>query len=199
MKKLNYVLLLSFILFLIAGCAKDDSLAPLNQNDQETNLKKGHAQPVIVSVPLKADFTVWFAGFSDDNPCAPGNVRLIMVGEGNMSHLGKMTTRMDFCATGEPTGSYRNGSGKFVAANGDELYFDLEEGLIIGNEDEDPYYPTRFNDKVNFTGGTGRFEEATGYFWTNAYVHFPDPNNEDDVWHTDFFSYGILKLVKGKR
>lgn len=42
MKKLNYILLLSFMLLLVAGCSKNDYWAPLNQNDQKTTLKKGH-------------------------------------------------------------------------------------------------------------------------------------------------------------
>ena len=32
---------------------------------------------------------------------------------------------------------------------------------------------------------------------TNAFVY--DPVNENDVWHTDFFSEGTLVLVKGKK
>ena len=59
-----------------------------------------------------------------------------MVGNGNISHLGKMTTRMEFCANGGPTGPYGNGFGKFVAANGDELYFDLEYGEIVWNDED---------------------------------------------------------------
>ena len=108
-----------------------------------------------------------------------------------------MTTTMVFCADGGPVGPYGDGTGTFVAANGDELYFDLDFGEIIENTgDNAPYYPTRFNDEVLFTGGTGRFEEASGSFMTNAFVHFDDPTDPDDMWHTDFFSTGTLILVK---
>ena len=105
---------------------------------------------------------------------------------------------MVFCANEGAVGPYGDGTGKFVAANGDELYFDLDYGIIVWNEgDDNAFYPTRFNDEVLFTGGTGRFEGASGSFMTNAFVHIPpDPTDPDDLWHTDFFSTGTLILVK---
>lgn len=46
---------------------------------------------------------------------------------------------------------------------------------------------------MTFTGGTGRFEGASGEAMTNAFVH-----DGTDEWRTDFFPAGNLILVKGK-
>ena len=193
MKKLNYVFLLSFMLMLIAGCSKTDDFL-LNEPLGNT-LKKGHAEPVTVTVPFKADFTVLDHSDYTDESCGGYPVfALTMIGEGNINHMGKITTEMTFCCD-VSNGSYFDTNCTFVAANGDELYAVVPTGQILPNEgDNSDYYETYFNDKMYFTGGTGRFEGASGEAMTNAFVH----NNPED-WHTDFFSTGELILVKGKR
>jgi len=101
---------------------------------------------------------------------------------------------MTFCCD-VTTGYYYNTVGSFVAANGDVLDFTIPEGQIVPNdEDNSAYYQTKFNDPIIFTGGTGRFEGASGMAYTHAYVH-----DGADEWRTDFFSKGTLILVKGKR
>ena len=159
--------------------------------------KNKSEEPAMETVLFKAEFTVWNESAEPSESCGDYSHQLIMVGNGNSSNLGKMTTKMVFCADLETTGAYGNGTGTFVADNGDELYFDLKIGEIILNEANNAsFYPTRFDDRVNFTGGTGRFEGISGYFMTNAFVHFPNPEDENDVWHTDFFSSGLIILKK---
>lgn len=182
---------------IFSACEKNDKL----WDDYDPGTKMGPKKTVLVTVPLKADFSVVPEYAGADGSYAPElPVKLVMVGEGNMSHLGKMFTRMVFWAEGGIVGPYGHGTGVFVAANGDELYIEFDMGEIIWNEEENKdFYPTKFNDEMIISGGTGRFEGARGFIMSNAYVHYPDPADEDDYWHTDFFSYGTLILVKGKK
>ena len=194
MKTLKALLFLFAGIGLLISCSKSDEILPID-DPQESTLKSAKNEPHMVSVPFKADFSVWDHSDYSDPACGePPIFFLTMVGEGNITHLGKMTTRMTFCVNGA-TGYYYNTVGSFVAANGDELRFESIEGQIFPNDgDNSSYYQTRFNDPVIFTGGTGRFEGATGEAMTNAYVH-----DGVDEWRTDFFSTGTLILVKGKR
>lgn len=171
----------------------------------DDNLKSGHlgshkyGDMKMVHVPFKADFTVWKAApTGSGEACDIGWVRETMEGEGNISHLGEMTTFMTFCVNGTDLSYAFTELGYFVAANGDTLYVNVPEGqIIIGPELEG--YHAYFNDTMFFMSGTGRFEGASGYALTNAHPFFDNPETEEDEFFTDFFSEGILKLKKGKR
>ena len=149
----------------------------------------------MVTVPFKADFSVWDKSDYSDHSCGEAPVyTLTMKGCGICNHLGDMESHMSFCCDTE-TGYYFNTAGTFVAANGDKLFFVIPEGhIVLNEEDNSSYYQTRFNDTIYFTNGTGRFSGATGKAMTNAYVH-----DGDDEWRTDFFCTGSLNLVNGKR
>ncbi len=191
MKTLVKIFFLMAVISLVAGCNKTDEFF---END---SIELKSAQPHEVSVPFKADFTVWnFTDYTDRNCGEPPIFTLTMKGRGNINHMGKITTEFTFCCN-TSNGSYWDTNCKFVAANGDELYATIPTGQILPNDDENSdYYQTYFNDKMFFTGGTGRFEGASGEAMTNAFVH-NDPVPEN--WHTDFFGTGVLTLVKGKK
>ena len=196
MKTLKKLLFLFVGLGLLTACEKNNwgDDAPGN------TLNKGPKHSVLVTVPVKAEFSVVPESGVPDDTYPEYALKLTMVGEGTMSHLGKMTTRIVFWVEAgmSPVGPYGYGTGSFVAANGDELHFVINDGLIIWNEmDNADFYLTRFNDEILVTGGTGRFEGASGCIMSNAFVHYPA--DESDYWHTDFFSYGSLILVKGKK
>ncbi len=196
MKTLKKLLFLFVAIGLLAACEKND----WGDETPGKNLKKSAKHSALVTVPIKANFSVVpESGVLDDTYPEYG-LKLTMVGEGTMSHLGKMTTRMVFWSelSNTPVGPYGHGTGSFVAANGDALFFVINDGLIIWNEmDNADFYLTRFNDEILITGGTGRFEGASGIIMSNAFVHFPA--DENDYWHTDFFSYGTLVKEKGKK
>ena len=98
------------------------------------------------------------------------------------------------------TGYCYNTQGSFFAANGDELRFVIAEGSAVpNNQYNSDYLQSKFNDRMEFDGGTGCFKGASGEAFTNAYVHDAVPNDEADIWHTEFFSEGNLVLKKGKR
>lgn len=197
MKTLLEIFFLMAVISLTAGCNKTEDI----QNDHSAQLKS--AQLVTVEIPFKADFTVWNKSNPADDFCeGQGFYSATMIGYGNITHLGYTTTKFTFC-NNLKTGEYWNTDVVFTAANGDELYATIPVGLIIPNDEENAaHYRTRFNDKMYFTGGTGRFEGASGEAMTNAYVHYPKDEyleKGDEVWHTDFFSEGLLILVKGKK
>lgn len=197
MKTFVKILFLMAVISLVAGCNKTDDLV----SDDSAELKS--AQPITVEIPFKANFTVWNHTDPRDRSCGEKPIfKITMIGEGVVTHLGKINTTMTFC-NNTSTGYYWNTDIVFIAANGDELYASIPEGRVIPNEEENSnYYSKRFNDDMYFTGGTGRFEGATGNALTHAYVHLPTDeymHKGDKIWHTDFFSTGTLILIKGKK
>ena len=194
MKTLTRLLFLFAGISLLISCSKSDDML-LNDDPLGSTLKSARNGSVAVSVPFKADYSVWDHSDYSDPSCGGSPVYfLTMEGDGHITHLGKTTTTMTFCCD-VSTGQYYDTDIIFIAANGDELYAAVPEGQIVPNdEDNSSYYQTKFNDPMIFTGGTGRFEGASGEAMTNAYVH-----NGLDEWRTDFFSTGTLILVKGKR
>jgi hypothetical protein len=190
MKALVKCIIVAAGICFLMTCSNTDEF--LNNNQDNNSLK---STTKTVTVPFKANFSVWDHSDYSDNSCGGFPVFfLTMKGYGPATHLGKMTTTMTFCCNTE-TGYYYNTTGSFISANGDELFFEIPEGQIIPNEgDNSYYYQTKFNDRIIFTGGTGRFAGATGEAYTNAYVH-----DGTDEWRTDFFSTGTLTLVNGKQ
>jgi hypothetical protein len=191
--KTKFIALTIVTLFLFA-CQMDSYESPLDNDSQTTIFDKfGSDGNFNVSVPFKADFSVWnHSDFTDVTCGAPPFFNFTMKGSGNITHLGKMTTIMKFCIDSS-TGHYTGVDGIFVAANGDELYFVVPEGWVIPNEgDNSSYYQSRFDNPLYFTGGTGRFKDATGEATTNAFVH----ELPVEEWRTDFFSQGFLILKK---
>ena len=202
MKTLTRIFFMMAVAGLFFACEKPNDFF----EEEAFGLKMGNPGPVTVTVPFKSDFTVWNHSDYTYNPCAvegePWIVFLTMIGEGVATHLGKLTVTMTFCCNGI-TGEYWNTDVIFVAANGDELYGSIPIGYIVENDEENSNrYGAKFNDPMYFTGGTGRFEGASGMVMTNAYVHDPRydeyVHNGDEVWHTDFFSKGTITMKKGK-
>lgn len=202
MKTLKRLFLFMMAAGLLFACTDADEI--LVADDAGPGLKKATAEPVTVALPFRADFTVWDHSDLTDQSCGGFPIfRLTMKGEGVATHLGKLTTAMTFCCD-VTTGKYWDTDVIFVAANGDELYASIPIGYIVPNDEENSNrYGEKFIDEMYFTGGTGRFEGASGMAMTNAYVHSPNwdeyVRKGDEVWHTDFFSEGTLVLIKGKR
>jgi hypothetical protein len=74
-------------------------------------------------------------------------------GGGNATHLGAFTASWDLEISTDPNIVFRT----FVAANGDELY---AEGPGAGTPPPDQFV----TEEMTITGGTGRFDDATGNF-----------------------------------
>jgi hypothetical protein len=122
-------------------------------------------------VPFKGDFKIWIESFVEDGP----NRTQIMVGTGNLTHLGKT----DFYA--DENVSMESWTGEeevtFTAANGDKLKANLTN-VIDASE-----FPLLIIEGTgSFTGGTGRFENAEGNL--NYHATFNVDENKGEKFFT---------------
>jgi len=195
MKTFVKIFLVAAIISLLAGCDKTDEFSKVE------NLQLKKAQ-VMVTVPFKADFVgTYQEGIVPCPECGPWNFEegeawgLVQnEGIGNGTHLGKFTAYFEFCAnflTGEYPGNHQKAW--FVGANGDTLFTSGTGQVINGRLD---YHPEDVNsywkDPFIITGGTGRFEGATGSGWTDDYNRDSYPENSFHHWT------GTITMVKGK-
>ena len=165
MKKLNYVLFLSFVFLLIAGCSKLDTQPELlNSNDNVTLKKKDKDH----YVPFKATFEVNVSKiYPPPTPPRPPKIQEVL-GTGNVTHLGKTNLYIKqwwwpnspppFTL---PRWGHGNGELIFTAANGDILLATYDDAISHHKSKTDVYvtFTGHFKD-----GGTGRFEHAEGSF-----------------------------------
>ena len=115
-------------------------------------------------VPLKA--TVVTTSYTAVPGTFPVLATITSYGEGTSTHLGKVTSSAVVTLTWTPTGIWSAGTATTVAANGDRLC-STQSGWTTG--------PGAFVGTFTITGGTGRFEGATGSGIVTASV------DEDDV------------------
>ncbi len=200
MKTVNYFLIVAVCLSLCYSCSDTFEESTSELKSGKLGADKSH-ETKMVTVPFKATFTVWRALPPGTGDCEEGSARetMMMKGKGKAAHLGQLKEIfMTFCTNSDGTYSFVE-PGKFVAANGDELYF-IGEGQIMLYTGDNPEYLLYFNDDMIFIGGTGRFEGASGSAKTNAYVHAGSTDNDgDDPFYTDFFmTEGTITLKKGK-
>lgn len=191
MKTFNFLGIALMSVLFLAAC--DDDLLPEDVNSRFRNNDGQVEKPFKANFFTKRDYSNEGDGFCKEDPFIEFNYQ---VGEGNATHLGRMSTVIEFCGAGF---DYKNGKGVFVAANGDELYFDVpsegEIGHILPIEHE--LYEVQFQDPFTFTGGTGRFEGASGGGMTNSFVDLFDDEGEFIPEHqTDHEWIGTLILPK---
>lgn len=165
-------LLLTFAALLAVGCEQagpvaltDDSAATLLAS--RAPIEPGENLPLQWSgngVLLGQDFAPGFGpptfGKSDfDGRCSiPADYVVHFTIMGEATHLGKVNALLEHC--GYPDfqnpglGTDREGTMLIVAANGDELHGSYQGEALGGGH---------FSGTVEFIGGTGRFEGATGH------------------------------------
>ena len=154
----------------------------------------------MVTVPFKANFYTEQVGELVWDVCGPGIAVNTQEGKGHGTHLGRLTTRMVFCFDlNDPPalGHYwfldgdAGENGRFVAANGDELWITVNDGYVdFFDPDLPPGYQASFQDPFIITGGTGRFEGASGGGEINSLV---GTNGRTDHEWT-----GELTVVRGR-
>ena len=198
MKTLKILCITALCLLLLAACEKTlvkpfpggGQSGPSGDNCDEH--KDFRALPFNISFFTVRSYENGPGACSED-PFLEYNLQL---GEGNATHLGKFTATIWFCGSGF---DYKNGEGVFVAGDGDELYFQIpaqgEVGHIVPYDD--PFYEFSFQDPFTFTGGTGRFEGASGSGHTNSFVNLFDDQGDFIPEHqTDHQWKGTLVLPK---
>ena len=163
MKTLAYLVFI--VLFLFAGCAKDEMLT---ENTTSTELKKAK-----VPIPMKLDLSGTpdmnseFAlnpipGLDPNDPASYVTRRMIIGGNG--THLGKLNSNESFYAF--ETFEYivendipylsQTGIGFWVAANGDHINYTwwAKANALLPTLD--------FIGKIELQSGTGKFEGCSG-------------------------------------
>ncbi len=213
------ILSLAFLtLGFFVSCEQSEDMGNLQQNKTTQVSNKGDTELDFRgkhSIPFKADFYT-IRRYLEDNPedCLLGIYSPVICNEdpfldfnlqcggGQGTHLGNFNVVMSFCGTGF---GYKNGTGVFVAANGDQLRIKIPYVLNENGEPESvvghvipighPHYEAWFNDPFIFDGGTGRFEGATGQGVVESYVDiFDDDGNYLPYHQTDHSWTGTLIL-----
>lgn len=166
----NYLkfFLTASVLMLFLGCENgdfievDDSL--LNKNNSKETVTLG--------------FNLVFTGeyikqAPDPDKCGsfPPFFNVINQGKGTGTHFGKMKSHFDFCVDITDS-SYPNAfeEAYFEDKDGDKLFVYVTGFVIPGRIAGMPSYASSyFVDPFTITGGTGKFEGATGNGYTNDY------------------------------
>jgi len=193
MKVLNIAMTAVIALILIVACDDHSFTALPDEADSATTIKpRGeHAIPFQATFYTKRNYEDDGAGVCTEEPYTAFNYQ---VGEGTATHLGACDVTIHFCGSGF---DYTNGFGVFVAADGDELWFNVPSEGEIGHiiPFDDPFYELYFQDPFEFVGGTGRFEGASGSGMTNSFVNlFDDDGNFIAEHQTDHVWTGTLIL-----
>ncbi len=193
MKTLIRFLFFAACIALFATCQKND---PLMDDLSGAQLKK--AQPVTVTVPFKGDGYTTFVSITDDpDGCGIYPVqKIIAEGPCNLTILGKSIHRAEFCCNVE-SGVFWGGGEVLTAANGDLLFiYGVESSPIVpADENDPPYVAWKWDGKGIITGGTGRFEGASG-----EYMFYGYNSNRPGEENMSFHSWsGTLTQIKGKR
>lgn len=143
--------LLSIIVLAIlaGGCSTESPLQNPSNEDSPSSLAKN------VAVPLKGSYVTTIENLQ---VVGPGLVSMNVIGKGMVSHLGKSKVFIAQTAnyTTDPF-SLVSPTVIFTAANGDELY-----SSGVGTFTDDGLGNSAFTGTLTISGGTGRFNQATG-------------------------------------
>jgi hypothetical protein len=109
-----------------------------------------------LALPVSADAPLPFRGHGDETlagvtPVGPGQVQLTVTADAEATYLGQFAGT-ETIVLDQATGTFA-GSRVFIAANGDQLFADVEGAFTS---------PTTAEGTFTFTGGTGRFAGASG-------------------------------------
>jgi hypothetical protein len=197
MKTLIRFLFFAVCITLFATCQKADQVM-----DDLSGVQLKQAQPITVHVPFKAEAVTYLTSLTDDAECGSAEEGIFYVvndGPGNATEMGKILFHCEFCVNTVNLSTFKGpGNLYFGAANGDRIYFEPKSNLnfMVPPEPGDPpYYLIKWHATYIITGGTGRFEGASGEIEGYGYNR-PEPEYEVMSFHSFI---GTLVLVKGKR
>lgn len=154
----NRFLILSLLVATLFACSTDSMINDDLSNQEEGNLQSNKStvdRPIKIN-KVEGDYNL-FPG--DGTTCS--ELVLNAIGEGTISHLGQSVLFEEWCFNGsqEDLGTR---SITITAANGDELRG--THSTILWTS------PNSFEETLNFDGGTGRFENATGVFYESVVI-----------------------------
>jgi hypothetical protein len=137
------------------GCSNDVTGTDLRRDPARARTDAGASSTR--TVPFMARYEAQVVSVGPGLGC---DARLFLEGAGNGTQLGQFTITLGFC--GRADGTLDNGTGTFVAANGDLL------NIIFHGVSDGGHPILHFTSFVTFVGGTGRFEGATGTATVNG-------------------------------
>jgi hypothetical protein len=134
------------------------------------------------AVPFKGTYHgIPVSWFDPTCPC----VRQTFEFDGNATHLGLSHFSVEAKAYPTPPTLRQEGGGKFISADGDELYWSFKgKGMFL------PDNLVEFWGVFWFTGGTGRFEGVTG---EGAYSGMATAQGSPDPWGKIDFRGTLIK------
>ena len=154
------ILFLLLLAFSLTACQQEsESISPVE--NEELSFRSA-------TRPFKGTVLETLSDVMDpDCECEDDDLVVGSSGEGNLTHMGKVTSEATICIesfildeNGQPIGSIENGVCiKLTAANGDELIADGGPHSLLFDPD---CLCVTGTFEVVFNGGTGRFEDATG-------------------------------------
>ncbi len=151
--RLGLFLIIVFPL-LFVSCVKDEEAMVKPENQVEKLKKPGKFRPFkgkLVSLP---------AGGADLDCDCNGVPPMYLSGTGNVTHMGKVNTEGVSCSVQQPYGFSVDGCVSLIAANGDEVFSDIDPYDLFINTD--CFCEANGQTQGQIVGGTGRFEDATG-------------------------------------
>lgn len=186
---LNFSLVIAMIGFLTACQTSEDFEI---ENEPAFKHHEGKVQTLGFNVLLYGTYQ----DVPENNDC-PGLGKVINTGEGTGTHFKKVTSYFEFCV--KPTvpggGTYPEGYlvAYFEDKNGDRLNVEVAGEVFPGRVPGMPNYAlSYFKDPFIITGGTGRFEGATGSGMTNDYNFL----GKDGIVHTSHHWQGTITMKK---
>jgi len=202
MKTLKKLFTGLFVIGLVGGCElSSEEVSPGPQQLIDNLQTRNGPKDKTVEVPFKAKFFS-VRTYEDDveGRCTGDEFSdfNVQTGEGQATHLGRFSTKMWFCVNPQ-TFQYKDGHGESIAANGDKLFFEIPTAGEVGQIQPivHPLYELTFQDPFTFTGGTGRFEGASGGGYTDSFVDLFDDDGNFILEHqTDHKWSGTLILKK---
>lgn len=187
---LKFVAML-FAFVCISGCENNGNM------ELDDPLLEKHHENGTVTMGFNLVFTgVYEYQGPNEGKCGPfpPYFNVINKGEGTGTHFGKVKSHFDFCVD-YTNASYPNGFevAYFEDESGDQLFVYVEGFVLPGRVSGMPSYATSyFKDPFTITGGTGKFEGATGSGYTNDY------NSDKDAYSHHHWTGKITLKKKNK-
>jgi hypothetical protein len=170
MKNLSFLMPFLVVAFLLTACTGENPIAP-NPDQPTVHYKKKHPVPFTANIStLSGPVLVDRCGAEN-----PDLYTLYHEGSGNAKHMGKIFASTTFCQSYSNIAVTLDAQWEFVAANGDLLFLHVPLTVMDFTN-----WPTEVEGNGEFviTGGTGRFEDATGegtVHWTRLLVPSGEP------------------------
>jgi hypothetical protein len=170
MKKLKFFILFLAPVMCLTACQKDSETTTAVKDDETiTTVKDSELVSRAAPRPFKGTTNSWLVE-EGDVECACNDLTIITGygnGNGKITHMGHVTEKITVCIEeivfdehGEYVEAHIAGACfKLIAANGDEIW--LDGGPHIFKPAPDCFCETA-KLKATITGGTGRFEGASG-------------------------------------